>query len=145
MRVSIQEDPDCPETEITVRCRQADSRVLGILASLRAFDQKLTGVREGQTHLLEAGDILYADSADKKTFLYTREGVFETPLRLYELEDRLSGSDFFRASKSLVVNFQQIASLRPEFGGRLLLTMRNGERCLVSRQYVSGVKDKLGL
>ncbi len=116
-----------------------------MLALLRAFDQKITGVREGQTFILEARDILYADSVDKKTFLYTADGVFETPLRLYELEERLGPSDFFRASKAVVVNFGQIRSLRPEFGGRMLATLTNGEIVYVSRQYVPFIKEKLGL
>lgn len=145
MRVSIVEDGACAEMEITIRCREANGEVLSMLASLRAYDQKITGEKNGETFVLEAGDILYADTADKKTFLYTASGVYETPLRLYELEDRLSGSDFFRASKSMVVNFKQIKALRPEFGGRMVLTMRNGERCVASRQYVPVIKEKLGL
>ena len=145
MKITLQEDDSCTKTEIAIRCRAADKDILDLMATLRAFDRKITGEKEGQTFVLEAGDILYADSADKHTFLYTAAGVYETPLRLYELEDRLSGGDFFRASKSLVVNFNQIRSLRPEFGGRMLLTMKNGEKCLVSRQYVPTLKAKLGL
>lgn len=145
MKLNILEDSSCAETEITIRCREADKDVLALAASLRAYDRKITGEREGQTFLLEASDILYADTADKHTFLYSSSGVYETSLRLYELEDRLAGSDFFRASKSMVVNFNQIKALRPEFGGRMILTMRNGERCVVSRQYVPVIKEKLGL
>lgn len=89
--------------------------------------------------------MLYIDTADKRTFLYTAEGVYETPLRLYELEDRLSAGDFFRASKSSIVNFNEIRSLRPDFGGRMQLTMSNGEQLIVSRQYVPYIRKKLGL
>lgn len=145
MRLNIVEDALWEETEVTIRCREADREVLAMAASLRAFEKKLTGEREGETYLLDAGEVLYADTADKKTFLYTENGVYETLLRLYELEERLGGSDFFRASKSLVVNFRKIKALRPEFGGRMLLTMQGGERCLVSRQYVPVIKEKLGL
>ena len=70
--------------------------------------------------------------------------MYETPLRLYELEERLESSDFFRASKSLIINFNQIQSLKPEFGGTMQVTMSNGERLTVSRQYAKSVKEKLG-
>ena len=102
MKITIDESPDAAQIEVSVRCPRMDEQVLRMLALLRAFDQKITGVREGQTFILEARDILYADSVDKKTFLYTADGVFETPLRLYELEERLGPSDFFRASKAVV-------------------------------------------
>ncbi len=145
MKITIDESPDCGQTEVQIRCARMDEQVLKMLALLRAFDQKITGTKDGQTFILDARDILYADSVDKKTFLYTAEGVFETPLRLYELEERLGPSDFFRASKAVVVNFGQIRSLRPEFGGRMLATMANGEIVYVSRQYVPVIKEKLGM
>lgn len=133
------------ETEILVKCREVDAQIMKMAASLRSFDKKVTGFREGQTFLLDAEEILYVDTADKRTFFYTAEGVYETPLRLYELEERLSGCGFFRASKSSIVNFDQIRSMRPDFGGRMRLTMTNGEAVYVSRQYVQTIKQKLGL
>ncbi|GKI16548.1 LytR family transcriptional regulator [Oscillospiraceae bacterium] len=145
MRIEIIEDPSLAEVTVTLRCPALDSPTARLIASLRAFEQKLTGVREGRTFLLDAADILYADTADKKVFLYTTGAVYETPLRLYELEERLCGGSFLRAGKSALVNFDQIQSLRPEFGGRLELTLKNGERLLVNRQYVPGFKQKLGL
>lgn len=145
MKISIQEGPEFAETEVIVRCREATPQVMSMVAALRVFDQKLTGEREGRTFLLDARDVLYAETVDKRAFLYTADGVFETPLRLYELEERLASRDFFRAGKSIVVNFSQIKSIRPDFGGRLELTMTNGERLFVSRQYVPVVKQKLGL
>ncbi len=145
MKISIQEGPEFGETEITVRCREATPQILNMIATLRAFDQKLTGIKDGQTFLLEAEEVLYADTADKRTFLYTADGVYETPLRLYELEERLMARDFFRATKSSVVNFNQIKSIRPDFGGRMQLFMTNGESLFVSRQYVPAIKKKLDL
>lgn len=145
MKLSIEEREDLPETEVVIRCCRMDPQVLKMIATLRAFDQKLTGLRDGRTFLLDAKDVLYIDTADKKTFLYTAKEVYETPLRLYELEERLAAQDFFRASKSSVVNFNAIHSLRPDFGGRMELTMENGERLNVSRQYVPVIREKLGL
>ena len=88
--------------------------------------------------------ILYIDTVEKKTFLYTEEEVYETPLRLYELEGRLESCDFFRASRSSIINFNRIQSLKPEFGGTMQVTMTNGERLNVSRQYAKQIKEKLG-
>ena len=145
MQIIVEEDPSLGETQVVIRCPQAGSQVMGLLASLRALDKKITGTKNGQTFLLEPGEVLYIDTVDKRTFLYTAGDVFETPLRLYELEERLAGHDFFRASKSAIVNFNAIKSLRPDLGGRLRLAMKNGEAVYVSRQYVPGLKKRLGL
>ena len=116
-----------------------------LLALLRGYDAKLTGRQGGETHILNAADVLYADTADKKTFLYTADAVYETPLRLYELEEQLAARDFVRAGKSVLLNFAHVAALRPDFGGRMRVTMSNGEVVVASRQYVPALKAKLGL
>lgn len=42
--------------------------------------------------------MLYIDTVDKRTFLYATDNVYETILKLHELEGQLEDSDFFRAS-----------------------------------------------
>ena len=41
------------------------------------------------------------------------------------------------------MNFLKIRSIRPDFGGRLTLTMENGEQLSVSRQYAAVLREKL--
>lgn len=145
MNIRICEDPACADIEVVVRCRQLDDTVLSLLARLRVYDAKLTGERDGATYVLAAADVLYADTADKKTFLYTADAVYETPLRLYELEERLTPWDFVRVSKATIVNFGKTQSISPDFAGRLQLTLENGEKVGVSRKYAPAIKGKLGL
>ena len=145
MKIQINENQELQETEVIINCRETTPQILKVIALLRASDKKITGMREGRTYILEASKILYIDTVDKKTFFYTSKEVYETPLRMYELEEQLISSDFFRASKSTIINFNQIQSLRPDFGGRMLVQMNNGENLNVSRQYVSTIKEKLGL
>ena len=116
MKIRMEEDPSEEDLEITIRCRQTNEQVIRILEMLRMADRKLTGHKDQQTYLLDVSQVLYIDTVEKKTFLYTETEVYETPLRLYELEERLESCDFFRASKSLIINFNQIQSLKPEFG-----------------------------
>ena len=144
MKIKIEEDRNTEELEITIRCRQTNDSVIRILEMLRMTDRKLTGHRENRTYILDVSQILYIDTVEKKTFLYTEKEVYETPLKLYELEERLESCDFFRASKSSIINFNQIQSLKPEFGGTMQVTMSNGERLNVSRQYARAIKEKLG-
>ncbi len=144
LKIQIEEDASLEELEITIRCKQTNDAVIRLLEMLRMTDKKLTGHKENRTYLLDVNQILYIDTVEKKTFLYTEQEVYETPLRLYELEERLESCDFFRASKSSIINFNQIESLKPEFGGTMQVMMSNGERLNVSRQYAKVIKEKLG-
>ena len=143
MKIILNQDPSFPETEVTINCPQADEDILRLVAMLRIHQKKLVGTLEGEQHLLDVRDILYIDTVDKRTFLYTGKAVYESALRLYELEEGLRNLDFFRIGRSTIVNFYRIRSIRPELGGRLLVTVDNGERLYVSRQDAAGIKEKL--
>lgn len=143
MKITLNQDPAFSETEVVINCRQADEDILYLVAMLRIHQKKLVGTLDGELHLLDTKDILYIDTADKRTFLYTGQAVYECALRLYELEEGLQGLDFLRVSRSAIVNFRRIRSIRPELGGRMLVTVDGGERLYVSRQYAADLKEKL--
>lgn len=144
MKVEI--ETGFPETEVLIKCREVTDdihKMKGWLLS--SFSQKLSAIKDGATHLIPKQDILYFESVDKRCFLYTADEVYETTLKLYEVENMLSEIGFFRNTKSQVLNIAQIDSLRPDFEGRLAITMKNGEKTTVSRQYAKSLKERLGL
>lgn len=145
MKINIQTFSNVQETEINIICNQLIPEIERLVSLIRIMDMKFTGEKNGQIHILDISKILYIDTVDKKTFFYTKTDVYETSLRLYELEEQLSGTEFFRANKSCIVNFEQIQSLKSDLDGRILLTMSNNEKLYVSRQYSPYVKKKLGV
>ena len=147
MKVVVLEQENCGELEIEIRCRQMDETVLRVLSYLKQFDKKLVGIQNGETFILEPDNIYYCESVDKRSFLYAQQEVYESPMRLYELEERLSGGSFFRASKSTVINLARIQAFRssPLGHGKIEVTMENGEMLYVSRAYVPVLKEKLGM
>ena len=145
MKIQINEDPSLNETEITIRCKKLSPDIEKVISKLRVMDLKLTGKKDNQIYILDAAKVLYIDTVDKKTFFYTNHAVFETDLKLYELEEQLSALDFIRANKSCIINFGQITSIKADIDGKLLITMSNNEKLFVSRQYALNVKKKLGV
>ena len=111
MNVTITEDPRLADIEVAVSCPRIDERVQRIVAGLNAFERKLTGERDGATYRLDIDGICYVETVDGRTFLYTEDAVYRTPLRLYELEDKLAGTEFVRASKQLLANFDHVVAI----------------------------------
>ncbi len=145
MKIHINENSSLNELEITINCNRISPEVEKLISKLRVMDLKLTGKRNNQTYILDAAKVLYIDTVDKKTFFYTKQEIYETDLRLYELEEQLAALDFMRAGKSCIINFNQIYSIKADIDGKLLVTMNNGEKLFVSRQYAQDVKRKLGV
>lgn len=145
LKISIVEDESMQDIEVIIHCKKQNATVQEIFARLEIINKKILGFYHGDTYLLNAAEIQYIETINKQTFLYTKECVYETMLRLYELEERLCDVDFFRAGKSLIVNFQKIKALKPDLDGRILITMHNEQKLMVSRQYASNIKKKLGV
>ncbi len=144
MKIHINQDDHTEEMEITISCKKITPDIEKIISLLRVMDLKLTGVKDNQTYILDAMKILYIDTVDKKTFFYTMNEVYETTLRLYELEEQLGSQNFIRVNKACILNFNHINAIKADLDGRLLLTMSNGEKLFVSRQYAPQIKKMLG-
>ena len=98
MNITIQEDPALEETQVVIRCKQADAPVLEMIAALRSFDQnfdqKLTGLREGQTFLLDFHQVLYIDTADGRTFSIPRSRFTKRPCGCMSWKSGFLGGSF---------------------------------------------------
>jgi len=145
LKITIDESSDNKETEIVIKCSVLDDNLKRIIEVIKNSDERIIGIINGTSNLISPTDIYYFESVDKKTFIYTETQVLETPLRLYEIEEKLSKYDFFRASKSTIINISKIKRLSPKFNGRLDALLENGEKLIVSRQYVQVVKEILGM
>jgi DNA-binding LytR/AlgR family response regulator len=75
--------------------------------------------------------------------MYSKSLVYELKQKLYEIESRYGESDFFRASKSVIVNLSKIKYISPAYGGRFEACLDNGEKVVISRQYVPELRKKL--
>ena len=145
MKILIETDPALTETEVVIRCASPDEDVSRLFAAIQSTDRKLTGIRDDATFIIERREVLYIESVDKKAFIYTRDGCYESPLRLYELEERLNSSGFVRTGKSSLVNLRHVRSIKPDMNGRLILTLSNTEKQIVSRQFAVNIKERLGV
>jgi len=143
MKITINADNQYTDTEIIVNCPQISDDIEKVLSVLRMLDMKLTGRKDGRQYILEAADIMYIESTDKRTFIYTTSDIFESPFRLYELEAKLADGDFLRASKNCIFNINHIKSIAPDFDRRLIVVMEKDIKLIVSRQYSQAVKQKL--
>lgn len=112
---------------------------------IELFDQKLHAKKDNKYYFINSAEVLYFESVDNRTFLYTSKDVMEIKQKLYELEEFLSDRDFIRISKSLIVNVNKIKSLKPEINRTVLVTMCNGECLHISRKYVRAVKKLLSI
>lgn len=145
MKISINTDHQHIETEVIINCQNLNPNIERLISLIRIMDQQLTGNKNGETHILDTEDVMYAETVDKRLFIYTSDGVYESNLKLYELEERLDHLGFLRINKSSIVHLAHVKSLKSDLNRKIRLTLNNGEKMIVSRQYADAFKERLGL
>ena len=143
MKIEILEGHD--GIEVIIKCPQSTEDIRKLESLLQSYEKKISCTKDGITYLIDIADVLYFESVDKYSFLYTESDVYELSLRLYEIEEMLSDAGFIRSAKSQILNMYKVSSLCPDFGGRIEATMIGGEKLIVSRQYAKLLKERLGI
>lgn len=143
MKIQIQQDPSCNETEITIKYPQKDRQVNRIIDFLQSFDMQIKCDIDNTERMINILDIYYIESVDKKTFVYLEKTVYHTDFRLYQLKDKLYNYGFVQISKSCILNINALESIKPLFNSRMEATLKNGEKVYINRNYLSGVKRAL--
>ena len=145
MKIIIEECNPGEEDQVIFRCKKLDDNILKLIAELKQGQKKLTGIKDGNMVLIDPSHVYYFEGVDNKVFLYCKQNVYETKLKLYEIEEEYKNTDFFRASKSVILNVSKIKSISPAYSGRFEAQLYNGEVVVISRQYVPELKKKLGM
>lgn len=145
MKITIDINPDAQDTDIVISCNCLTPEIEKILATLRILNQQMMVTKDTEAHILDVTEIIYVEAIDRKTFVYTTGDVYESKLKLYEMEERLMQYGFFRVSKSCLVQLKYIKSLKHDVERKLRLTLKSGEQIMVSRQYADEIKRRLGV
>lgn len=143
MKITIEQSEDFNDVEINIKCPNLDERLENLISTIRLYGSSISGRKDNKTYFLKLEDILYFDTVDEKVFIYTLNGVYETNLKLYALEERFEGTSIIRVSKSTILNLMKVESVSPMLNGKIEAELQNGEKIIISRQYVSKLREKL--
>lgn len=131
------------EKEIILRYDVEDEEIKEILQWLQTREKKIPVKIEDQFRLLSPNEILYFESVDNKVFAYTTERVLPVSSTLSELAAEYASVGFIHCSKSMVVNLHRIEALQSDFGGRIIATLQNQEKIIISRHYAKMLRERL--
>lgn len=144
MKVNFEIVSSIEQEEALIRATRKTEYVQAAIDILECGVSNIVVSKEDKKYLCKVENIYYAESVDKKTFIYTKDECYRTKKRLYELEEELN-ANFFRCSKSMIVNIRKIRNVKSELNGRMNAQLLNGETIVISRSYVRDLKKKLEL
>lgn len=144
MKVEIQNVISYEEEKAIIKAVKITEEVQSAIDILENNCRVIPVISEEENVMCQTDKIYYIESVDKRTYIYTKDGCFETKYRLYELEEILN-RNFFRSAKSMIINIRKIKAVKAEINGRMNATLLNGEKVIIARSYVKELKERLGI
>lgn len=145
MKITINVEPSAAETSLLVTCKELTPQVEKLLAAIRILDKQITANKGGAVCLINLDDVFYIEALERKTFIYTDKEVFDSEMKLYELEAALAQYNFVRVSKNTICSLSKIKTLKSEVDRKIKITMENGYQIIASRMYADELRKKLGV
>lgn len=131
------------EDEVIIKYREMNERIETIAGIVQGNGYKICAYEKGQMYLVLPEHIYYLESVDGITFAYLKDKVCRVQMSLLEAAACYADRGFFRCAKSMVINIYRIEHLKSEPGNRILATMENGEKVIISRKYAKGLRQIL--
>ncbi len=136
-RLSVGED------ELVLNYVEMSVEVERVLSFMKESEKKLLGLKDGLQVVLKPEELFYVETVDGRTYAYTEKEVYRINYSLAGVQEILCGINFYRCSKSMILNIDCIASLKSLSSNRIDAVMKNGEHILISRTYASEFRRRL--
>jgi len=125
------------EEELILNYVNLSGEVEKIIQFMNGQKTRLIGKIDDQIVTINPKTIIYIESVDEKTFAYTENTVIKLDLSLTRLEMILEDVNYFRCSKSIIMNINKVLSLKSLPSNRIDAVMQGNYHIIISRKYAS--------
>lgn len=143
MILKTEQDSTCQNVEVLIRYAKMNNQIQRLIALIQSADTQIKCTDDNSEFLVNASQIYYIESVDKRTFVYLENNIYCTELRLYQFAETFAYLGFVQISKSCILNLNALESIKPLINSRMEATLKNGERLHITRKYLSGIKQAL--
>lgn len=135
------------ETEIHVCDHETNDELRKLVEDISSFVNPGLPVQKsnGDKMVLNERDVISFFSEGQKVFARTADETYVISKKLYELENELNETLFFRISKSEIINLKRIQRLDMSLSGTIRVIMKDGSETYTSRRNVAKLKKVLGV
>lgn len=143
MKIQIDVCRDC-ETEVLIKGDTANKEVNDLIQyinhfSLATVPNKILLKDEEKSFIKDIGDIWYFEARGNRINAVIDKYSYMCKFKLYEIEN-FKDKGYIRISKSIIVNVNNIEFIEMEFSGNYVVTLKNKEKLILSRNYVKKFK-----
>lgn len=139
----LQHKKELQEIELEIRYPEMTEKISQMIQFLRQYDYVIEGYQDDKVHQISLDQVYYIETADRKTFIYLDKNVYESRKTMQAMEIMLEGSTMVRIGKSTLLNISMLKNVKPYPNHRIMVELLNGEHLLVSRKYITSLKERI--
>ena len=144
MKVDIEISSEVQQPYAIIYTAEVTKEIQDAVIALENNYHVITASDHDKIVILNPEEIYMARVENEQVVLYGEKRQFLSNKRLYQIAAQL-GRDFIQISRFTIVNLRFIDSVRPSFNGLMHISLKNGETDYISRKYLPGFKEYLGL
>lgn len=146
MKIRIEIDENLTEDEVIICCRELSASINAVQKAVSDTvnaSQKFPFYKGNTEYYLALEEILFFETDEGGINAHTKEEIYQTKYKLYELEDMLPGF-FMRVSKSAILNTNHIYSINRNLTASSVVAFQGTHKQVyVSRYYYKPLISKL--
>lgn len=146
MKIRIEVDDKLTEEEVVIYCPKLTDTVAKVqkaVADASAQSKNFIVYKGDVEYYIGLEDILFFETEGSIIDVHTKDEIYETNYRLYELEELLP-THFMRISKSTILNANEVYAIHRNLSSSSIVEFQNTHKQVyVSRRYYKDLKEKL--
>ena len=143
MKIQLKIDASFEEIEVTIQAPTYSDEVTQLMERLQTKPRHvIEAYKDEQLFFIKLEDIYCVYAEDNRLYIQTDDAEYCVKYKMYELEKQYDFF-FFRIHKSMLIQFNAIASIQVKSFGETVVILENGMEYPISRKYLKELKDTL--
>ena len=140
MKLILEKCQTQKDIEILIKYPQKNKAVEKLVSLIKSVDIQIPCYSDDEVALINASDIYYIESVDKKTIVFCENISYLVKDRLYQIYEKLASAGFVQINKYCILNVNKLEKVKTLENSHLEAILSNGKSLYITRKYLADIK-----
>ena len=140
MILKLEQNTAQKDIEIAISYPVKNKTVERIVSLIKSLDRQIECYSDDSIKRVNASDIYYIESIDKRTVVFCEKENYQSRKRLYQVFEELADNGFVQISKYCILNINKLEKITPLLNSHMEAVLSNGKCLYVTRKYLTELK-----
>ena len=131
------------DIEVIIKYPRESRTVERLVTLINSVDIKIKCYSEEELVIVNASDVCYIESIDKKTIIFCENKNYLVKDKLYQIYNKLESAGFVQISKYCILNINRLERIKTLKNSRLEAILSDGKVLQITRKYLADIKRVL--